>query len=144
MSLYLDTSCLLKVLFPEPETPRTLELIDDEERVIVSSLGKIEALTHLHGRVAGRYLSRSTAKRLAQRLEVVLHTAPYDLMTSPVTIYDLAAEQLAAFSPRGYCRSLDRLHLATMEALRVRRVLTNDDTQARAAEHLGFSVLLPR
>ena len=144
MALYLDTSCLLKALFPEPETARTLELIAGEERVIVSSLGKIEALTHLHGRVAGGHLSRATARRLAQRLDALLQTAPYDLMNSPVTIYDLAAEQLASFSPRDYCRSLDHLHLATMEALRVRRLLTNDDTQAHAAEHMGFSVLLPR
>ena len=56
MPLYLDTSCLLKVLFPEPETARTLELIASEERVIVSSLGKIETVTHLHGRVAGGHL----------------------------------------------------------------------------------------
>ena len=144
MSLYLDTSCLLKVLFPELETTHTLELIASEERVIVSSLGRIEALTHLHGRVAGGNLSRAAAKRLAQRLDALLQTAPYDLMNAPVTIYDLAAEQLASLAPKEYCRSLDRLHLATMEALRVRRLLTNDDTQARAAEHMGFSVLLPR
>ena len=144
MPLYLDTSCLLKALFPEPETARTLELIASEERVVVSSLGKIEALTHLHGRVAGGLLSRATARRLAQRLDALLETAPYDFMTSPITIYDLAAERLASFSPRDYCRSLDRLHLATMEGLRVRRLLTNDDAQARAAGRMGFSVLLPR
>ena len=144
MPLYLDTSCLLKVLFPEPETARTLELIASEERVIVSSLGKIETVTHLHGRVAGGHLTRATAKRLARRLDALLETAPYDLMITPVTIYDLAAEQLASFSPRDYCRSLGRLHLATMEALHVRRLLTNDDAQARAAERMRFSVLLPR
>jgi len=102
MPLYLDTSCLLKVLFPEPETARTLELIASEERVIVSSLGKIETVTHLHGRVAGGHLTRATAKRLARRLDALLETAPYDLMITPVTIYDLAAEQLASFSPRDY------------------------------------------
>ena len=144
MSLYLDTSCLLKALFPEPETARTLELIAGEERVIVSSLGRIEAITHLHGRVAGGHLSPTTAKRLARRLDALLQTAPYDLISSPVTVYEIAAEQLASFSPSNYCRSLDRLHLATMDALRVRRLLTNDDAQARAAAHLGFSVLLPR
>jgi predicted nucleic acid-binding protein len=144
VSLYLDTSCLLKILFLEPETARTLELIAGEERVIVSSLGKVETLTHLHGRVAAGHLSRAAAKRLAQRLDDMLQTTPYDLMASPVTVYDLASDQLASFPSRGYCRTLDRLHLATMEALRVRRLLTNDDAQARAAEHLGFGVLLPR
>jgi predicted nucleic acid-binding protein len=144
MSLYLDTSCLLKVLFPEPETGRTLDLIASEARVIVSSLGRIEALTHLHGRVAGRHLTRATAKRLGKRLDALLGTAPYDLMNAPITIYDLAAEQVSGFAPATYCRSLDRLHLATMEALRVRRLLTNDEAQARAAERIGIEVVLPR
>ena len=144
MSVYLDTSCLLKALFPEPETARTLELIASEERVVVSSLGKVEALSHVHGRVAGGHLPRPAAKRLAQRLEALLQTDPYDFMTCPVTIYDLATEQLASFTPKDYCRSLDRLHLTIMEALRLRRLLTNDDAQARAAERMGFSVLFPR
>lgn len=144
MALYLDTSCLLKVLFLEPETSRTLELIASEERVVVSSLARVETLAHLHGRVAGRQLSRAAAKRLAQRLDDILEATPYDPTPSPVTIYDLAHEQLAAFAPAAYCRTLDRLHLATMEALRVRRLLTNDDAQARAADELGFSVVLPR
>lgn len=144
MSVYLDTSCLLKALFPEPETRRTLELIAGEERVVVSSLAKVEAIAHLHGRVAGGHLSRAAAKRLSRRLDVLLDTAPYDFMTAPLTIYDVAARQLAAFAPQEYCRTLDRLHLATMEALRVRRLLTNDDAQARAAERIGFGVLRPR
>lgn len=144
MALYLDTSCLLKVLFPEPETERTLALISAEERVVVSSLGRVEVVTHIHGRVAGGYLSKPSAKRLAERLDALLQTTPYDLMASPITIYDLAAEQVTSFSAKDYCRSLDRLHLASMEALRVRRLLTNDDAQARAAKRLGFSVVMPR
>jgi predicted nucleic acid-binding protein len=144
MSLYLDTSCLLKVLFSEPETERTLELIGEEDRVIVSSLAMVEALTHLHGRVAGRHLSRAAARRLARRLDSLLETDPYEQRAVPVTIYDLAVEQVATFAPSNYCRSLDRLHLAIMDALRLRRLLTNDEAQARAAEQLDFDVVLPR
>jgi predicted nucleic acid-binding protein len=39
---------------------------------------------------------------------------------------------------------LDRLHLAAMQALDVRRLLTNDEIQARAAAALGFEILRPR
>lgn len=42
-----------------------------------------------------------------------------------------------------HCRTLDRLHLATMEALGLRRLLTNDVLQARAARALGFEVRTP-
>ena len=144
MSVYLDTSCLLKVLFSEPETDRTLELIAAEDRVVVSSLAVVEVMTHLHGRVAGRHLSRAAARRLVRRLDSLLETDPYEHMAVPVTIYDLAVEQVATFAASTYCRSLDRLHLAIMDALRLRRLLTNDDTQARAAEQLDFDVVLPR
>ena len=34
--------------------------------------------------------------------------------------------------------------LAAMEALGIRRLLTNDDQQAAAARALGFGVVLPR
>jgi hypothetical protein len=40
--------------------------------------------------------------------------------------------------------TLDRLHLSTMHALGVWRLLTDDDTQAAAARALGMDVLLPR
>jgi hypothetical protein len=39
---------------------------------------------------------------------------------------------------------LDRLHLAVMKSLDVRRLLTNDHAQARAARALGFVVIVPR
>jgi len=42
-----------------------------------------------------------------------------------------------------HCRTLDRLHLATMEALGLRRLLTSDETQARAGLVRGFEVLRP-
>ncbi|MCC6766663.1 MAG: PIN domain-containing protein [Deltaproteobacteria bacterium] len=144
MALDLDAGCLLKVLCSEPETLRTLELIAEEDRIVVSSLARVEALTPLHGRVAGGHLSRAGARRLAKRLAALLATDPYEPMNVPVTIYDLAVEHVAPFAPNDYCRSLDRLYLAVMDALRLRRLLTNDDAQARVAERLDFDVVFPR
>ena len=62
-----------------------------------------------------------------------------------MTLYlDVAEEHLRRL-PRGApCPTLDRLHLASMEALNLRRLLTNDDAQARAARALGFAVIVPR
>ena len=77
MSHYLDTSCLLKVFFPEPETPRILHHLAQEPQVIISSLTRLEALTHIHARVAGGLLSAGAAKRLVQRFDDVLQAEPY-------------------------------------------------------------------
>ena len=46
MSLYLDTSCLLKMLFPEPETRRVMQLVAVEEHVVISTLARLETLVN--------------------------------------------------------------------------------------------------
>jgi uncharacterized protein with PIN domain len=43
MSLYIDTSCLLKLFLMEPESARVQELSSAEERVVVSTLVRLEA-----------------------------------------------------------------------------------------------------
>jgi predicted nucleic acid-binding protein len=144
MALYLDTSCMLKVFFPEPETGKTLAAISAESRVVVSSLVRLETLSQIHGRVVGGLLSASRAGRLLQRVEAVLKMAPYEPARCPADLIEIAEAQLQPLQKSVYCRTLDRLHLAAMEALGVRRLLTNDDTQAAAARALGFQVLLPR
>jgi predicted nucleic acid-binding protein len=144
MALCLDTSCLLKVFFPEPETDRTLALIAVEPRVLVSSLARLEALSQIHARAAGGLLSPARARRLRQRFEAVIKLAPYDGVRCPADIIDIAADQIKVVARSAYCRTLDRLHLATMQALGVHRLLTNDDSQAAAARSLGLDVVLPR
>ena len=99
MSLYLDASCLLKVLFLEPETPRVMQLIAAEQQVVVST---------------------------------------------PPAVIDVAEGHLRRLPREAHCPTLDRLHLAAMEALNLRRLLTNDDAQARAARALEFTVIVPR
>ena len=144
MALYLDTSCLLKVFFPEPETDRTLALIAAEPRVLVSSLARLEALSQIHARAAGGLLSPARATRLRQRVEVVIELAPYERVRCPADIIDIAADQITVTVKGAYCRTLDRLHLATMQALGVNRLLTSDAIQAAAARSLGLDVVVPK
>jgi predicted nucleic acid-binding protein len=144
MALYLDTSCLLKLFFPEPETARTLALVAAEPQVIVSSLARLESLSQIHARVTGGLLSPTRARQLRQRLEAVLKLAPYEQVPCPADVIDSAAAQIKVAAKTGYCRTLDRLHLSTMHGLGIQRLLTNDDTQAAAARALGMEVVLPR
>jgi hypothetical protein len=57
---------------------------------------------------------------------------------------DVAEEHLRSLPREAHCLTLDRLHLAVMRSLDVRRLLTNDAAQARAARALGFAVMVPR
>jgi uncharacterized protein with PIN domain len=142
-SLYVDTSCFLKLLFPEAETPRTAELIAAEGSVVVSTLGRLETLVQLQGRIVGKHLTSSVAKQLRRRIDALLETAPFELVPCPPDVMERAEAQMR-FKPRSHCRTLYRLHLAVIESLGLRRILTNDDGQGVAARALGFEVMLPR
>ena len=144
MSLYLDTSCLLKLLFPQPESRRVAQLIEAESSVVVSALARLEALGQLQARVAGGILSAALARKLGERLRALLATEPYELVGFPASAVGLAEAQIRLERRAPHCRTVDRLHLGAMQALGLRRVLTNDDPQARVAAALGFTVLLPR
>ena len=48
LAVYLDTSCFLKLFFPEPETARVAGLIAAETRVVISTLVRLETLCQLH------------------------------------------------------------------------------------------------
>ena len=77
-------------------------------------------------------------------MDGLLQQAPYDVVRAPAEVIDAAEQQVRSFPKEGYCPTLDRLHLAVMQALGVDRLLTNDDAQARAGRALGFVVSLPR
>ena len=144
MSLYLDASCLLKVLFLEPETPRVMQLIAAEEQVVVSTLARLETLVQIHGRGSGGLLKPVAVRSLVARLGALLGQDPYEMVHTLPAVIDVAEGHLPRLPREAHCPTLDRLHLAAMEAFNLRRLLTNDDAQARAARALGFTVIVPR
>ena len=56
--IYADTSCLLKVLRPEPLSEAVWGAVDEEETVIVSVLGELETLVQLKAAWKGGILTR--------------------------------------------------------------------------------------
>ena len=144
MALYLDTSCLLKLLFPEPESAEVATLVAAESQILVSSLARLEALVQISARLAGGLLTKRTANGLVTRMEDVLQLAPFETVTTPAGLSEIAADQILPLGKTTHCRTLDRLHLAAMQALAVDRLLTNDDMQAAAAKGLGFHVTMTR
>ncbi len=143
MSLYLDSSCLLKMLFPEPETMRVMQLVAAEEHVVVSTLARLETLVQIQARRAGGLLRETAASALVARLDTVFRQTPYEIVRTPAEMVDVAEAHLRSLPREAHCPTLDRLHLAVMKSLDVRRLLTNDQAQARAARALGFSVIVP-
>jgi predicted nucleic acid-binding protein len=142
VSLYIDTSALLKLFFSEPESVRTAEIVSQESDVAVSTLASLETLIQIQRREAMGVLSAAKARERRRRLGKLLTMPPFTLLTCPPALVAAAESQVR--SGTMYCRTLDRLHLAAMQLFSLRRLLTNDDMQANAARALGFEVILPR
>ena len=142
MSVYIDTSVLLKLFFREPESVRAAQIIQEETDIVVSSLTRLEALVQIQARAAGGLLTSAKARERRARLALVLSRAPFRFEAHSALPIEVAERQVTASA--SHCPTLDRLHLAAMESLNLRRLLTNDETQANAARALGFEVILPR
>jgi hypothetical protein len=135
-------SVLLKLFFAEPESVRKSEIVSDEPDITVSSLTRLETLIQIQRREAIGMLTSAKAGRRRQRLERLVTLSPFKLQTCPSALIPEAERQVLSVTT--YWPTLDRLHLAAMQLFHLRRLLTNDDTQAKAAHELGFEVILPR
>jgi predicted nucleic acid-binding protein len=140
--VYLDTSCLLKLLLLEPESPAVRAAVGSEGEVVVSTLTRLEAEVQLKsGHLGGRYRA-SRWRAYTNGLSSLLAMAPFHLRPLAGSVFETALRQHQKAN-KVRCRSLDRLHLAAMEELGLRHLMTHDDAQAAAARAAGFSVSHP-
>lgn len=140
--IYIDTSCLIKVLLPEPDSPEVHRLILAEDAVIISSLAELEAEVQLKAGCLGGAIRVSEWRQITRALAALRQKEPFAFRSLAGSAFQTALRQHRN-SGQIHCRSLDRLHLAGMEELGLYRLLTNDQTQAAAARAQGFEVLLP-
>ena len=140
--IYIDSSSLLKTLWREPESEAVLRAIAGEDRVIVSALAELETEVQLKA----KWLAGATTKARYQGYRVTLASfrdlSPFEFRSLAGAVFNRAIQQHIG-GGKTHCRTLDRLHLAAMEELGVRRLLTNDFKQATAAHALGFKVVSP-
>ena len=140
--VYLDSSSLLKLLWPEPESDALRNHISAEDVVIVSSLTQLESQVQLRAAcLAGRYRETRWRQFLA-KLDEFRNTDPFRFEDLHATVFQTALRQDRS-QRKSHCRTLDRLHLAAMEELNVTRLITHDANQAQAARAIGFHVLVP-
>ena len=140
--IYADTSCLLKVLRPEPLSEAVWRALQAEEVVLISALTELETRVQLKAGWTGGVLTRTQWRQAELRLGVFRNQPPFDFRSLSGAVFQTALRQ-HRHSGRLHCRSLDRLHLAAMEELKVARLMTHDEAQAKAALDAGFHVLRP-
>ena len=108
----------------------------------MSVLAELEVVVQLKVEFLAGILSRPGWRQLEARFSVLRRQAPYEFRPLPASLFRTALRQHRN-SGDLHCRSIDRLHLAAMEELGVKRLMTHDRRQAKAAVEAGFEVVLP-
>jgi len=140
--IYLDTSCLLKLLRDEPESAEVRSAVNAEAEVLVSSLTELETEVQLKAASSGGEIRTSQWRQYQARLTAMRNFDPFYFRHLPAAVFPTALRQ-HRHPQAAYCRSLDRLHLAAMEELKQTRLMTLDETQAESAEALRHDVVRP-
>lgn len=140
--IYLDTSCLLKLLREEPGSADVRNAVDSEDEVVVSSLTELETEVQLKAAAVGGEIRVSQWRQYQVRLTAMRNLDPFHFRYLPAAVFSTALRQ-HRHPQATHCRSLDRLHLAAMEELRQTRLMTFDEIQGRAARTLGYRVVRP-
>jgi predicted nucleic acid-binding protein len=138
---YIDSSSLLKLLWEEPESEAVRAVVAEERTVVVSVLAELETLVQLRARWRAGSTTSTRHRAYVRQLESLRHQEPFAFADLSGGVFRLALAQHAG--SREHCRTLDRLHLAAMQELGLRRLLTNDVKQARAGRAMGFQVVVP-
>ena len=141
--IYIDSSCLLKVFRFEPGSSAVLEAVNREAAVVVSVLAELEVVIQLKADYLAGNLTRPRWRQLEAQFSVLRNQPPYEFRTLSAALFQTALRQHRR-AGAVHCRSLDRLHLAAMEELRLTRLMTHDDRQAKAAIEAGFEVVRHR
>lgn len=115
--------------------------IERESIVVISPLTELEISVQLRGRRLGGLYSNKRYINTCNWVDRTISNAPFVRRDLASRVFSLAMEQNAV--TQVHCRSLDRLHLAAMAELGVKRLMTHDVRQADGARELGYEVEMP-
>ncbi|MGO8765406.1 MAG: type II toxin-antitoxin system VapC family toxin [Limisphaerales bacterium] len=140
--IYLDTSCLLKLLRDEPESADVRKAVDAEDEAVVSLLAELETEAQLKSLAIGGEIRASQWRHYQAKFAAMRNFDPFHFRSLPAAVFSTALRQHR--HPQAiYCRAMDRMHLAAMEELNLTRLMTLDGIQAKAALGLGYDVIRP-
>lgn len=139
--IYIDTSSLLKTVMKDKHSIAVIESISTESHVVITPLTNLEAVVQIKGLHLGGKQSKRRWLQMMDQFTQAIAAEPYVRRSLEISIYQIAMRQHQ--STKTHCRSLDRLHLAAMEELGVRRLMTHDGRQAKAAREPGYEVVMP-
>ncbi len=130
MTLYVDTSALLKRYVDEHDSSLSVELMASDPVLVTSRITEIEVRRNLARLLEGPSLA-DARRRFATDLDAF----------ALVALDAVTCGEAASIAEQTLCRSLDSIHLAAAQRAGAGTViLTFDLRQAQTARALGLSV----
>jgi len=131
MTLYVDSSALLKRYIDEHDSAAADELMRSDPVLVTSRLTEVEVRRNLSRLLDGDDLDR-------QRQALAIDLDVFALVSLDTPTMNTAAR----IAEQTMCRSLDSIHLgAARRAGQATVLLTFDTRQARAARQIGMEVV---
>ncbi len=138
---YLDTGCLVKLYYPEPDSAKVIALIQGKP-VCYTALHELEFVNALQ--LKAFFKSATIAQTTAARALVegdlkagVLVAASSNWENVFREAVKLAEQHTGAFG----CRSLDVLHCATAKVLAATEFISTDARQKKLASAMGLNLV---
>jgi predicted nucleic acid-binding protein len=136
--IYLDTGCLLKLYYPEPDSAAIARAVS----------GQVIALVLLHDLEFANALELKLFRKEARPAQVRATSAQLEqdvragILHRPAVSWDEALQDAAALARTHSralgCRTLDILHCALARRLAVTAFITTDGRQRRLATSIGL------
>ena len=137
--IYLDTGCLLKLYYPEPESPRVARLVASQPIAFVA-IHELEILNALVFKLFRKEAKLAQVRATSALIDEDVRSGTLHRASVPWEDVWADAQALAKNHTRSLgCRSLDILHCAAARRLAATSFITTDARQRRLAVAIGLA-----
>lgn len=137
--IYLDTGCLVKLYYPEPESAAVVSRVAGRP-VFYTPLHELELTNALNQK---RFHQQATEVQANAALALIRADLAAGVLVSPALVWQThyySAVQLSmSHTPTIGCRSLDILHCVAAADVQAVEFVTTDVRQSRLAQAMGLS-----
>jgi predicted nucleic acid-binding protein len=136
--IYLDTGCLLKLYYPEPDSPRVAKLVSGQPIAFVA-VHDLEISNALELKLFRKEARPAQVRATGTLIEDDVRSGTLHRASVPWDDVWADARALAKSHTRSFgCRSLDIVHCAAARSLAVAAFITTDARQRRLALAMGL------
>jgi predicted nucleic acid-binding protein len=136
--IYLDTGCLLKLYYPEPESVRVAAIVQGKP-IIYNQLHELELANALQLKL---FLRNATAGQVAAARSLVASDLTAGVLVPGGGGWDGVFKEAVALAERYTstigCRSLDILHCTAAKVVGAAEFVSTDERQKKLAVAMGL------